>query len=182
MHNKPNIYYFINNFNIDKIKNLNKNISLIYRNYDNVIDLNTIKKIKSICIKQKRRFYISNQLKIAKRFKLDGIYIPSFNTLHNFKNSNLPKGFKIIGSAHNKAEFITKEKQGCTEIFIAPVFKTKKNKKFLGIIKFNFIANFSSIKTIALGGINSSNFSNLVSTNCSGFASISWIKKTGLKN
>tara|TARA_B100000767_G_scaffold271262_1_gene296522 strand:- start:619 stop:1167 length:549 start_codon:yes stop_codon:yes gene_type:complete len=182
MHNKPNIYYFISNFNIDEIKNLSKNISLIYRNYDDVTDLNTIKKIKNICIKQKRKFYISNQFKIAKKFKLNGIYIPSFNTLHNFKNLTLPKGFKIIGSAHNKIEFITKQRQGCTEIFIAPVFKTKKNKKFLGIVKFNLIANFSSIKIIALGGINSSNFFNLRNTNSSGFASISWIKKTGLKN
>lgn len=180
MHNKPRIYYFINNFNSNEIKNLNKNISLIYRNYDDVLDLKVIKSIKSICLKQKRKFYISNNLKIAKKFKLDGVYIPSFNNLLNLKNLSTLKNFKIIGSAHNKMQVINKQKQGCEEIFIAPIFKTKKSNFFLDISKFNLISNFSSIKIIALGGINFNNFYKLRAVNCFGFAAIEWIKKTGL--
>jgi len=181
MHNKPNIYYFINNFNSDEIKNLNTNISLIYRNYNNKLDLNIIKKIRSICIKQKRKFYISNNLKVAQNLKLDGVYIPSFNTLPNLKNLTTLKKFKIIGSAHNKIQLIKKQKQGCTEVFISPIFKSQKSKFFLDITKFNLISNFSDVKIIALGGINLTNVSKLRSTLCSGFAGISWIKKTGLK-
>ena len=41
--------------------------------------------------------------------------------------------------------------------------------------------NNSSNKIIALGGINENNFNNLSSTNCIGFASISWAKKNGLR-
>jgi len=177
MHNKLNIYYFINDFNSDEIKKLNKNISLIYRNYEDKIDLKTIKDIKNACVRQKRQFYISNNLKVAKNLKLDGVYIPSFNNLTNFKNLNVTKNFKIIGSAHNKVQLIEKKNQGCTEVFIAPIFKTKKSKFFLNISKFNLISNSSNIKIIALGGINSSNFFKLRSVICSGFASIEWIKK-----
>ena len=182
MHNKPNIYYFINNFNQEEIKNLNLNISLIYRNYEDKLNISIIKKIKNICIKQKRKFYISNNLKVAQYLKLDGVYVPSFNTLSNFKNLSTPKNFKIIGSAHNRVQLIEKYIQGCDEVFIAPICKTKKSKFFLDVSRFNLISNFCDVKVIALGGINLSNYSKLKSVLCSGFAGISWIKKTGLIN
>lgn len=180
MHNKLKIYYFINHFNSDEIKKLPKNISLIYRNYQDKLNINTIKNIRDFCSNQKRKFYISNNLKIAQNLKLDGVYIPSFNNLNNFKNLNVIKKFKIIGSAHNKVELINKQNQGCVEIFISPIFKVNKSKFFLNISKFNLISNVSNVKIIALGGINSSNYSQLRSIKCFGFASISWIKKTGL--
>jgi len=145
------------------------------------LDLAIIKKIRDVCAQQKRKFYISNNLKIAQNLKLDGIYIPSFNNLTNLKNLSVLKKFKIIGSAHNKMQLINKKNQGCSEIFIAPIFKTKKSKFFLGVLRFNLISISSNTKVIALGGINSSNYSKLNLIKCSGFAGISWIKKTGLK-
>tara|TARA_B110000902_G_scaffold93488_1_gene110796 strand:+ start:89 stop:637 length:549 start_codon:yes stop_codon:yes gene_type:complete len=180
MHNKPNIYYFINSFNGNEIKNLNKKISLIYRNYDDKISLEVIRNIRDICIQQKRKFYISNNLKIAKNLNLDGVYVPSFNNLLNFQNLSNRKNFKIIGSAHNKIQLINKRKQGCIEVFISPIFRTKKTKFFLDVSRFNQIANSSDLKIIALGGINSSNFYKLKMIQCYGFAAIGWIKKTGL--
>jgi len=180
MHNKPTIYYFINNFNAYEIKNLNKNISLIYRNYNDPPNIKVINDIKKICSSQKRSFYISNNFKIAKKLKLDGVYIPSFINLLNYKNLSIQRKFKIIGSAHNKVELLNKTKQGCSEVFISPIFKTKKYNSFLDICKFNLISNSTDLKVIALGGINSSSYCKLNSVMCSGFASISWIKKTGL--
>jgi len=177
MHNKTKIYYFIEQFNSDEIKSLSKNISLIYRNYNDKLDLNIIKNIRNLCNKQKRKFYISNNLKVARKLKLDGLYIPSFYNLINLKNLTVPKHFKIIGSAHNKIQLLNKIKQGCSEVFIAPIFKTKKSNFFLGISKFNLITNFSNTKIIALGGINSSNFNKLRAVNCYGFGAIDWIKK-----
>ena len=168
--------------NSEEIKKLNKRISIIYRNYEKHLDLDLIKKIRDICIVQKRKFFITNDIKIAKKLRLDGVYIPSFNNLSNFKNLKVHKKFKIIGSAHNIVQLIEKRDQGCKEIFIAPIFKTKKSNTFLSINKFNLISNISNIKIIALGGINSLNFKRLKSAKCSGFAAIRWIKKTGLIN
>jgi len=91
MHNYSKIYYFIDDFNRGEIQKLDKNISLIYRNYKDKFDIKLIKKIKDYCVFQKRRFYISNNLKIAKSLKLDGVYIPSYNKLANFKNLNSKK-------------------------------------------------------------------------------------------
>ena len=90
------------------------------------------------------------------------------------------KNFKIIGSAHNYMEIKIKEKQNCEKIFISPIFKTAKNKKFLDTIKFNLLANQTNKKIVSLGGINSKNLSNIYLTRSCGIASISWIKKNGL--
>jgi thiamine-phosphate pyrophosphorylase len=89
----------------------------------------------------------------------------------------LRKNFKIIGSAHNYKEIKIKEKQGCKEIFISPIFFNPKNKYFLDIVKFNYLGLTTKNKIIALGGINENNLKRLKCTNTTGFASISWIKK-----
>ena len=73
-----------------------------------------------------------------------------------------------------------KEKQGCEEIFISSIFQNKKSKNFLGISKFNLLANKTKRKIIALGGVNEKNYKKLKSTLSYGFASISWAKKNGL--
>ena len=182
MHKYSKIYYFIDDFDIDEINKLNKNISLIYRNYKSKYNIRLIKKIRNFCFLNQRKFFISDNIKIAKYLKLDGVYIPSFNKLDNFKNLNVNKNFTIIGSAHNKAELINKINQGCVEIFIAPVFKTNKSNFFLDIIRFNILTLHSRKKIIALGGINELNYSRLRLLRLFGFASISWIKKTGLIN
>tara|TARA_B110001450_G_scaffold249512_1_gene267006 strand:+ start:16 stop:564 length:549 start_codon:yes stop_codon:yes gene_type:complete len=180
MHKYSKIYYFIDDFDIDEINKLNKNISLIYRNYKSKCNIRLIKKIRNFCFLNKRKFYISNNIKIAKCLRLDGVYIPSFNKLNNFKNLNVNKDFTIIGSAHNKVELINKKNQGCIEVFIVPIFKTNKSNFFLDIIKFNLLTLYSGCKIIALGGINKSNYSKLSLLKLFGIASISWIKKTGL--
>ena len=181
MHNLK-IYYFIDEFNREEIKKLNRKIVLIYRNYNRNYNLKLIKKIKYFCLKQNRKFYISNNLKLALNLSLDGLYIPSFNKLCNYKNLTSKKNIEIIGSAHNSIQIKNKEKQGCTSIFIAPIFKTKKNNYFLDTARFNLLAKDTKKKIIALGGINYLNYKRLKLTKVDGFASISWIKKNRPKN
>ena len=176
-----NIYYFIDKFEISEISNLDKKISIIYRNYNEKNLDETIKDLSNYCKFNKRKLYLSNNLKIALKYSLSGLYIPSFNKILTYKNANLRKNFKIIGSAHNYKEIKIKEKQGCKEIFISPIFFNPKNKYFLDVLKFNYLSLTTKNKIIALGGINQNNLKRLKCTSSTGFASISWIKKTGLK-
>ena len=46
-------------------------------------------------------------------------------------------------------------------IFLSPIFKTEKNKKFLGIQKFNYITLRNNIKILGLGGIKTDNIRQL---------------------
>ena len=87
----------------------------------------------------------------------------------------------IIGSAHNVIEIRVKKLQKCSKIFFSPIFKSKKNQRFLSTIKFNLITLSEEIEFIALGGINRNNYKKLRLTKVAGFAGISWIKKNGLR-
>ena len=175
------IYYFINKFNISELKALDSNIKIIFRNYEEGNLEPVIRNLASFCKKNNRKLFISNNLRLALKYDLDGLYIPSFSKLINFKNLSLKKNFKLIGSAHNLNEIKIKEKQGCEEIFLSPIFKTDKHKNFLDTFKFNLQALETKKDIIALGGINSDNLRRVKLTKSKGIASISWIKKNGLK-
>tara|TARA_Y200000002_G_scaffold207415_1_gene171131 strand:+ start:650 stop:1201 length:552 start_codon:yes stop_codon:yes gene_type:complete len=172
-----NVYYFIDKFDRDEILRLDKKINIIFRNYKITNIDSEVKKIKNLCKSSNRKIYIAGNVKIALKYKLDGLYIPAFDNKLNYKNLNSFKNFKIIGSAHDIKEVKIKEKQGCTNIFISPIFHNPKNNSFLGIIKFNLINLFTNVKTIALGGLNQNNIKLLKSTKVEGYASITWIKK-----
>ncbi len=172
------IYYYIEKFDKSEIYKLNRSINLIYRNYSNKINTDEILQLVTSCKNQRRKVYISNNLKLALKFNFDGIYIPAFNKKLSYKNIS-KKNFEIIGSAHNIKEVINKEYQGCTKIFLSPIFKSKKNKSYLGITKFNLIKLNAKKDIISLGGINTKNISKLRMCNIKGFAGVSWIKKNG---
>ena len=123
--------------------------------------------------------FISNNIKLALKHKLDGIYVPSFNKKINYISSfSLPKKFNVIGSAHNFKEIKIKKKQGCKEIFLSPFFQIKKKKSHLNLYNFNKLIINDTVGYIALGGINNKNYKKIKMTKAIGFASISWIKKT----
>jgi len=171
-------YYYIDKFNKDEIDKLDKFISIIFRNYSNNINEKEIKDLTNFCRKQRRKVYISNNLKIALKFNFNGIYIPSFNKTLKYRNI-YKKNFEIIGSAHNTKEVINKENQGCTKIFLSPIFKTKKNRYFLGVNRFNLIKLNTKKDIISLGGINDKNVKKINLCGVKGIAAISWIKKNG---
>ena len=172
------IYYYIDKFNRDEIYKLNKTINIIYRNYSNRFNKKEILELVTFCKNQRRKVYISNNLKVALRFNFDGVYIPSFAKTLNYKN--IPKkNLEIIGSAHNIKEIINKETQGCTKIFLCPLFRTKKSKYYLGVTKFNLAKLNSKKDIISLGGINEKNIKKVNLCSVKGVAGITWIKKNG---
>ena len=178
----PYIFYFIDKYNIDELTNLEKNIDLIYRNYKKKLKIDEIKSIHKFCKTNKRNLYLSNDVKLALKLGLSGVYIPSFNNSLNFASKySLPDKFEIIGSAHNVNEIRIKKLQKCSKIFLSPIFKSKKNPKFLSTVKFNLTALCENIDFIALGGINENNYKKLKLTKVVGFSGISWIKKNGLR-
>ena len=124
-----NVYYFIDEFNKKEIEKLSSKISLIYRNYDKKKDSIELKKLVLFCKNKRRKVYISNNYKAAIKYNFDGLYIPSFNKSLSFGNI-VKDNFEILGSAHNVMEIKIKEKQGCSAIFLSPVFKNDKKKNF----------------------------------------------------
>jgi thiamine-phosphate pyrophosphorylase len=177
IHNKTlKIFHFIDDFNKDHIKSLDKKIGIIYRNYKENYDEEKILKIKKFCKHTGKTFYLANNIFLTIKLRLDGAYIPSFNRkIETYKLKN--KKILLLGSAHNLKQVNQKKKQGIDLLFISPVFKVKKQEFFLGISRFNLLANLVNGKSIALGGINKKNINKLNMLNSYGFASISYINQ-----
>jgi len=170
-------YYFINVFDTNLIKYQDKHTNIIYRNYKSEIDVKKVLILKDFCKKKGLKFYLSNNVKLALKLNLDGVYIPSFNKDFSHLSYNLKKKFKLLGSAHSIKEIRIKEKQGIKSIFLSSIFK--KNQNYLGIYKFKLMKNYTRSKIIALGGINNENLKTLKLINVSGFSGITFFKKKG---
>ena len=162
MHNLFKIFHFIDKYNETYLEKIDKNVSIIFRNYNKDLNIDTILKIKKHCKKYKRKFYLANNCKMAWNLDLDGYYIPAFNKSFKHLSLSRKKNFLIIGSAHNLGEINYKIKQKCELIFLSPIFEVKK-------------------KIIALGGIQYSNLNKIYISRASGYASISMIKKKAQK-
>ena len=168
-------YYFINKFETNNIDKQDKQTVIIYRNYSSKkLNKEIILKIKKYCRKRGNKFYLSNNIKLAIKFNLDGAYIPSFNKNTKHLSYSFKKNFQIIGSAHNLKEIRTKENQGVKKIFLSSLFK--KNNNFLGINKFKILTKITKKSIVVLGGISKDNKKKLSLINQSDFAGISYFE------
>ena len=175
MHNRIlKKYYFINKFDQSHLDKQDQETTIIYRNYDQIIDEKLILRIKSYCKKRGLKFLLSNNIRLSIKLGLDGAYIPSFNKNKKHLSYSFKKNFIILGSAHNIYEMRFKELQNVKLIFLSSLFK--KNKNFLNIYKFKLLSSLSKKPIIALGGISNNNLKKLSLVNCLGFAGISFFE------
>tara|TARA_Y100001970_G_scaffold218028_1_gene267221 strand:- start:959 stop:1489 length:531 start_codon:yes stop_codon:yes gene_type:complete len=173
--NIQNKYYFISKLDTNNIAKQDSKTIIIYRNYQNKkLDVSSILKIKKYCKKKNIKFFLSNNIKLAIKLDLDGVYLPSFNNNMNHLSYSCKKKFEIIGSAHNLKEIRTKELQKVNKIFLSSIFK--KNKNYLGINKFKLLSNLTKKKIVALGGISIKNKKMINILNVKYFAGISFFE------
>ena len=168
-------YYFISKFDSNNIKKQDNKTVIVYRNYSIIpVNENLIIKIRDFCKKNRKKFYLSNNVKLAIKLDLDGAYIPSFNKHFSHLNYSLKKDFELIGSAHNLKEIKLKESQKIEKIVVSSIFKNNKN--YLGINKFKIISKYTNKEIIALGGITKKNIKKLKLINSNSFAGISFFE------
>jgi len=174
--NLPNIFIFLDQYNNQIFKNKNINLGIIYRNYADRIRENELIKIANACKKNRYKLFVANNMKLALKFKADGIYIPAFNKIKKFSNLE-KKNIIILGSAHNQKEIKQKISQNCSAIFLSPLFYVRKSKNFLGLHKFNFLSSSNNINFFALGGISEKNIRKLKLLTVKGFGAVTLFKK-----
>jgi thiamine-phosphate pyrophosphorylase len=175
MHNKiSNKYYFINKFDQSHIDKQDKDTAIIYRNYNQEVNETLILQLKNYCKKKGNKFLLSNNVRLAIKFGLDGIYIPSFNKSKKHLSYSFKKNFIILGSAHNIYEIKTKELQNVQAVFLSSIFK--KNKNYLGIYRFKLLSLLTQKKIVALGGISKKNLKMLNLINYFSLAGISFFE------
>ena len=170
----PNKYYFINEFDTKNIKKLDKNTGIIFRNYNLENSLKSIISLNNFCKKHGYKFFLSNNIKLALKLKLDGAYIPSFNKDTKHLSYSFTKNFIILGSAHNNKEIKIKQKQSVKIIFLSSIFK--KNKNYLGINKLKLLSKLTKKNIVVLGGVSQQNIKKLSLIKQTEFAGISYFE------
>ena len=178
----PNFFIFLDHYSSEIFKNKNTSIGIIYRNYKDANREKQLIKIAKECKKHRYKLFVSNDLKLAQKYKADGVYVPSFNKTMHFSNLER-RNILIIGSAHNIKELNIKLLQGCSAIIFSRLFKVSHplKKGFLGIIKFNLFKLSRKENLVPLGGINLSNLTKLKMVRSNSFALLSEIKKKPAK-
>ena len=169
-------YYFINTIDTNNLQKQDRDTIIIYRNYSSSnIKISKLIKLKNFLKKKGNKFFLANNFKLALKLRLDGVYIPSFNTDFNHLAYSTFLNFAVVGSAHNLKEIKIKELQKVQNIFISSIFK--KNKNYLGLNKFKILSKYTERKVVALGGISKKNIKQIKLTNASSIAGISYFEQ-----
>ena len=85
MHKNLEIYYFIDKINLKDLSRIKKKINIIFRDYNRQIDENEILEIRHFCKKKGFNLYLANNVKLAAKLNLNGVYLPAFNKNLNLK-------------------------------------------------------------------------------------------------
>ena len=136
------------------------------------------KKIKKIVKKNNVKFLINDKPSIAKRVGADGCHIGQKDI--NFINSRKILGKnKIIGvTCHNSKKFALKAKrQGANYVAFGSFFKssTKKTAFKANLEILRWAKKKINIPTVAIGGINSSNYKKILSNGANFIACSSYV-------
>jgi len=181
---QENFYFFTTYINEQISKNVVKfkNIAIIYDSKYIENESNFLK-IKNFCKKNNIKFFIIDNLKLAIKYKLDGLVLSHNNKCNYLNISTYKKNFKVIGKVHSQHEYFFKIKQNCSGVLLSPIFKNLKYQisKILNINKFNQISKYWKTNIYALGGVNFENIKKIKMTKAKGVGFIDLISSSKIK-
>jgi thiamine-phosphate pyrophosphorylase len=176
-----NFYFFTDRLTNENKKNIIKfkNLSIIYANNEFTKNYKEFIDILKFCKNKNIKIYYKDDIKKARKYNLNGVYLSASNKkfLSIINNLNKKLNFKIIGGAHNQNEYFLKKKQMCEDILFSPLFKNEKynQNQILNICKFNLMSKGWKCNLFALGGVNSSNLKKASMTKSQGVGFVSFI-------
>ncbi len=136
-------------------------------------------KIKKICKKNNTKFIINDDPFLALKLNADGCHLGQKDMDINKAKKILPK--KIIGiTCHNSIDLAKKAIKAKANYIAFGAFylsRTKKTKHVASVKIINKIKKFTKIPIVAIGGINSNNYKNLLLNNANFLAISSYIWK-----
>ena len=136
-------------------------------------------KIRDVCKKNRVKFIINDNPLLALKLKADGCHLGQKDM--DIKDARKIIGKKIIGiTCHNSLKLARKAIKAKASYIAFGAFyssKTKNTKYIAGIKILNKVKKFSKIPIVAIGGINSENYRNLLLNNASFLAISGYVWK-----
>ena len=173
------------------LKNFYKNLNLVLqtqkvsffqlrlKNYSLKRKIVIGKKIRNICKKNKVKFLINDDPFLTLKLDADGCHLGQKDM--NIREAKKIIGKKIIGiTCHNSINLAKKAIKAKASYLAFGAFyssKTKKTKHQATTKILNKVKKFTKIPVVAIGGINSENYKNLLLNNANFLAISSYIWK-----
>jgi len=141
------------------------------------------KRAVQLCDRSETRILINDRLDIAIAAGADGVHLRASSIPANIVRSFAPKKFLIGVSAHSTDELEVAKTSGADFAVFGPVFETPLKGEPVGRDSLSHAVDATSpFPIIALGGIDSTNYREVLKTGCAGFAAIRFLNDpTSLK-
>ena len=173
----PNTFY--NNLNLVLKTGKVSFFQLRLKNYSQNKKIIIGEKIKNICKKNKVKFIINDDPLLAIKLDADGCHLGQKDM--NIKIARNKLGKKIIGiTCHNSMNLARKAIKGKADYIAFGAFnksKTKKTEYVASLKILNKVKKFTKTPIVAIGGINSENYKNLLLNNANFLAISGYIWK-----
>ena len=149
------------------------------KNYSQKKQIIIGKKIKNICKKNKVKFIINDDPLLTLKLDADGCHLGQKDM--NIKIARNTLGNKIIGiTCHNSMNLAKKAIKAKADYIAFGAFnqsKTKKTRHVASVKILNKVKKFTKTPIVAIGGINSENYKNLLLNNANFLAISGYIWK-----
>jgi len=122
------------------------------------------------------KLLVNDRADIALAANADGVHLTSRSLSCNIIRRNFPKDFIIGVSTHTVDEAKEAKKQEANFVTFSPIFPTPNKSEPRGVENLREVcAKLKPFPVIALGGINTSNFPEVLKAGASGFAAIRFL-------
>ena len=146
------------------------------KNYSQFKKIIIGKKIKKICKKNKVKFIINDDPLLAFKLDADGCHLGQKDMHIELARRILGK--KIIGiTCHNSVVLAKKAIKAKASYIAFGAFYSSKTKKTKYIASIKILSKFKKIPIVAIGGINSDNYKNLLLNNANFLAISGYVWK-----
>ena len=122
------------------------------------------------------KILINDRFDIAVAAKTDGVHLTGRSIPAAVVRKNTPNNFLIGVSTHSLAETVAAAKDGADFALFGPVFETPGKGDVVGIDKLAAICeSVAPFPVIAVGGIDASNYRQILENGAAGFAAIRYL-------
>jgi thiamine-phosphate pyrophosphorylase len=136
-----------------------------------------------LCSGSETKILLNDRLDIAVTAGACGVHLTSRSVPADVVRSVAPAGFLVGVSAHSIGELATARDLGADFAVFGPIFETPMKGESIGLNALRDAVNeLTNFPVLALGGINETNYQEVVATGCAGFAAIRFLNDvTSLK-
>jgi thiamine-phosphate pyrophosphorylase len=136
-------------------------------------------KASEITRNSQTKLLVNDRADVALAANADGVHLTSASLPANLIRQNFPPGFIIGVSTHALAEAELAKKQGADFVTFGPIFQTPSKDKYgapQGVRKLLEVCEkLKPFPVIALGGIDETNFTEVLENGAKGFAAIRFL-------